>query len=120
VRPSRRLPCWFAPVTPAVRSGSQWPNTTHILITTPESLYLMLTSPVARDMFRTVRTIIVDEIHTLVSNKRGAHLAVSLERVVELAGQRVQRIGLSATQRPLEEVARFLGGVRDERRRRKD
>jgi ATP-dependent Lhr-like helicase len=82
----------------------------HILITTPESLYLILTSPVARDMFRTVRTVIVDEIHTLVGNKRGVHLAVSLERVVELAGHPIQRIGLSATQRPLEEVARFLGG----------
>ena len=82
----------------------------HILITTPESLYLILTSPVARDMFRTVRTVIVDEIHTLVGNKRGVHLAVSLERVEELAGQPIQRIGLSATQRPLEEVARFLGG----------
>jgi ATP-dependent Lhr-like helicase len=82
----------------------------HILITTPESLYLILTSPVAREMFRTVHTIIVDEIHTLVGNKRGVHLAVSLERVVELAGQPIQRIGLSATQRPLDEVARFLGG----------
>jgi len=82
----------------------------HILITTPESLYLILTSPVARDMFRSVHTIIVDEIHTLVGNKRGAHLAVSLERVQELVGQPIQRIGLSATQRPLDEVARFLGG----------
>ncbi len=82
----------------------------HILITTPESLYLILTSPVAREMFRTVRTLIVDEIHTLVGNKRGVHLAVSLERVVELAGRPIQRIGLSATQRPLDEVARFLGG----------
>jgi ATP-dependent Lhr-like helicase len=82
----------------------------HILITTPESLYLILTSPVARDMFRTVRTVVVDEIHTLVDNKRGVHLALSLERVVELAGGPVQRIGLSATQRPLAEVARFLGG----------
>jgi ATP-dependent Lhr-like helicase len=84
----------------------------HILITTPESLYLILTSPVARDMFRTVHTIIVDEIHTLVGNKRGVHLAVSLERVRALVGQRIQRIGLSATQRPLDEVARFLGGER--------
>jgi ATP-dependent Lhr-like helicase len=84
----------------------------HILITTPESLYLILTSPVARDMFRTVRTVIVDEIHTLVGNKRGVHLALSLERVVALAGGPVQRIGLSATQRPLDEVARFLGGYR--------
>lgn len=84
-----------------------------ILITTPESLYLILTSPVARGMFRTLRTVIVDEIHTLVSNKRGVHLAVSLERVAELAGHPVQRIGLSATQRPLDEVALFLGGFED-------
>ena len=82
----------------------------HVLITTPESLYLILTSPVAREMFRTLRTVIVDEIHTLVGNKRGVHLALSLERAVELAEGPVQRIGLSATQRPLEEVARFLGG----------
>jgi ATP-dependent Lhr-like helicase len=82
----------------------------HVLITTPESLYLILTSPVARGMFRTVQTVIVDEIHTLVGNKRGVHLAVSLERVLELAGHPIQRIGLSATQRPLDEVARFLGG----------
>ncbi|MCL7454044.1 MAG: DEAD/DEAH box helicase, partial [Anaerolineae bacterium] len=82
----------------------------HILITTPESLYLILTSPVAREMFRTLRTVIVDEIHTLVGNKRGVHLALSLERAVELAEGPVQRIGLSATQRPLKEVARFLGG----------
>jgi ATP-dependent Lhr-like helicase len=83
----------------------------HVLITTPESLYLILTSPVARDMFRTVRTVILDEIHTLVGNKRGVHLALSLERVLELTETPVQRIGLSATQRPLEEVARFLGGA---------
>jgi ATP-dependent helicase Lhr and Lhr-like helicase len=82
----------------------------HILITTPESLYLMLTSPRARDIFRTVRTAIVDEIHTLAGNKRGVHLALSLERLQHLAGQPVQRIGLSATIRPLAEVARFLGG----------
>ena len=82
----------------------------HILITTPESLYLILTSPQAREMLRTVRTLIVDEIHTLVGNKRGVHLAVSLERVIELADGPIQRIGLSATQRPLDEVARFLGG----------
>jgi ATP-dependent Lhr-like helicase len=82
----------------------------HILITTPESLYLMLTSPRARAIFRTVRTVIVDEIHTLAGNKRGVHLALSLERLQHLASQPVQRIGLSATIRPLEEVARFLGG----------
>ncbi len=81
-----------------------------ILITTPESLYLILTSPHARDLLRTVETVIVDEIHTLCGNKRGAHLALSLERLEHLAGHRVQRIGLSATIKPLDEVARFLGG----------
>ncbi|MCC6191009.1 MAG: DEAD/DEAH box helicase [Anaerolineales bacterium] len=82
----------------------------HILITTPESLYLILTSPRARAMFRTIRSVIVDEIHTLVGNKRGAHLALSLERLAHLAQKPVQRIGLSATIRPLDEAARFLGG----------
>ena len=82
----------------------------HILITTPESLYLMLTSPRAREMFRTVRTAIVDEIHTLAGDKRGVHLSLSLERLQHLADQPIQRIGLSATIRPLDEVARFLGG----------
>jgi ATP-dependent helicase Lhr and Lhr-like helicase len=82
----------------------------HILITTPESLYLMLTSPRAREMFRSVRTVILDEIHTLAGNKRGAHLALSLERLAHLAAQPIQRIGLSATIRPLDEAARFLGG----------
>jgi ATP-dependent Lhr-like helicase len=81
-----------------------------ILITTPESLYLLLTSN-AREALRSVETVIVDEIHALVPTKRGAHLALSLERLEHLAGRSLQRIGLSATQRPLEEVARFLGGV---------
>jgi len=81
-----------------------------ILITTPESLYLLLTSQ-ASDALRTVDTVIVDEIHALVPTKRGAHLALSLERLEALTKRRLQRIGLSATQRPLEEVARFLGGV---------
>ncbi len=85
-----------------------------ILITTPESLYLMLTSR-AGEMLRTVETVIIDEIHVMVPSKRGAHLALSLERLEALVrasgGERVQRIGLSATQRPLEEVARFLGGA---------
>lgn len=82
----------------------------HILITTPESFYLLLTSPKARDMFRTVRTVIVDEIHTLAGSKRGVHLALSLERLQHFAALPVQRIGLSATIQPLAEVARFLGG----------
>ena len=82
----------------------------HILITTPESLYLLLTSPKAREMFRTVHTVIVDEIHTLAGNKRGVHLSISLERLQHLAEQPIQRIGLSATIEPLDEAARFLGG----------
>ena len=81
-----------------------------ILITTPESLYLLLTSD-AGEALRSVETVIIDEIHALVPTKRGAHMALSLERLEALAGRRIQRIGLSATQRPLEEVARFLGGA---------
>jgi Lhr-like helicase len=81
-----------------------------ILVTTPESLYLLLTSN-AREALRAVDTVIVDEIHALVPTKRGAHLALSIERLERLAGRRLQRIGLSATVRPIDEVARFLGGV---------
>ena len=80
-----------------------------ILITTPESLFLMLTSQ-AREMLRSVETVIVDEIHALAGNKRGAHLALSLERLDHLTDRPVRRLGLSATVRPAEEVARFLGG----------
>ena len=80
-----------------------------IAITTPESLYLMLTSQ-ARETLRWVRWVIVDEIHSVAATKRGTHLALSLERLCELTGEPPQRIGLSATQRPLSEVARFLGG----------
>src|SRR5437016_4624355 len=80
-----------------------------ILITTPESLYLMLTSS-ARETLRGVRTVIVDEIHAIAATKRGAHLMMSLERLEELTEDAPQRIGLSATQRPLEEIARLLGG----------
>lgn len=81
----------------------------HILVTTPESFYILLTSESGRRLLKTVRTVIVDEIHALVNNKRGAHLALSLERLEKLTGSLV-RIGLSATQRPIEEVARFLLG----------
>lgn len=81
-----------------------------ILITTPESLYLLLTSE-GGEALRSVETVIIDEIHALVPTKRGAHFALSLERLEALAGEKIQRIGLSATQRPLEEVARFLGGA---------
>ena len=82
-----------------------------ILITTPESLYLLLTSD-AGEALRSVDTVIIDEIHALVPTKRGAHMALSLERLEALTGRPVQRIGLSATQRPLEEVARFLAGAK--------
>jgi ATP-dependent Lhr-like helicase len=81
-----------------------------ILITTPESIYLMLTSN-ARETLRSIETVIIDEIHALVPSKRGSHLALSLERLEALCGRKLQRIGLSATQRPLEEVAAFLGGA---------
>ena len=82
-----------------------------ILITTPESLYLMLTSR-AREIFSDVEAVIVDEIHAVAQTKRGAHLALTLERLVETAGHEIQRVGLSATQNPLEEVGRFLVGPR--------
>lgn len=82
----------------------------HILVTTPESLYILLTSGSGQRMLRTVRTVIVDEIHSLARDKRGSHLALSLERLESLCGP-VQRIGLSATQKPLSEVAKFLVGA---------
>ncbi|MBP9086024.1 MAG: DEAD/DEAH box helicase [Kofleriaceae bacterium] len=108
-----------SPVTVAVRTGDTTAKVRRmiarggadILITTPESLYLMLTSN-ARSALMTVDTVIIDEIHALVPTERGAHLALSLERLEHLTGRPVQRIGLSATQRPLEEVAQFLGGGR--------
>src|SRR6476661_946611 len=81
-----------------------------VLITTPESLYLMLTSR-AREIFTDVDWVIVDEIHAVAQTKRGAHLALTLERLEHQAGKPVQRIGLSATQRPLDEVGRFLAGT---------
>ncbi|MBM7567634.1 DEAD/DEAH box helicase [Paenibacillus sacheonensis] len=81
-----------------------------VLVTTPESLYLLLTSEKGRHMLRTVETAIVDEIHSLAGDKRGAHLSISLERLADLSPHAVQRIGVSATQKPLTRVARFLGG----------
>jgi ATP-dependent Lhr-like helicase len=83
----------------------------HILVTTPESLYLLLTSTSGREMLKTVRTVIVDEIHAVAQTKRGAHLALTLERLAANAAGPVQRIGLSATQKPIEEVAKFLVGA---------
>ncbi|MCK8610360.1 DEAD/DEAH box helicase [Agromyces sp. C10] len=106
-------------VTVGVRSGDTSPadrralvkRPPDILITTPESLFLMLTSQ-ARETLAGVETVIIDEIHALAGSKRGAHLALSLERLDELLARPVQRIGLSATVRPHDEVARFLSGTR--------
>src|SRR5215475_9468295 len=87
----------------------------HILVTTPESLYLLLTSESGRRMLSTARTLIMDEIHAVVDDRRGAHLALSVERLAALtksvSAEPLQRIGLSATQKPIEEVARFLVGT---------
>ncbi len=82
----------------------------HILVTTPESLYLLLTSKSGREMLRSVKTLIIDEIHALVDDKRGSHLSLSMERLEALTGRPLQRIGLSATQKPIELVAKFLVG----------
>jgi ATP-dependent helicase Lhr and Lhr-like helicase len=84
----------------------------HIVVTTPESLYILLGSQSGRAMLATTRTIIIDEIHAVAPNKRGAHLALSLERLDALCGRRLLRVGLSATQKPIEEIARFLLGRR--------
>jgi ATP-dependent Lhr-like helicase len=95
--------------TPADERARMARTPPDILITTPESLFLVLTSN-ARALLRSVEVVILDEIHAVVGTKRGVHLALSLERVEELAGRPLQRLGLSATQRPLEAVARYLGG----------
>ncbi len=100
--------------TPAAERARFQRDPADILITTPESLYLLLTSN-AREALRSIDTIIIDEIHALVPTKRGVHLALSLERLAARCARAPQRIGLSATQRPLDEVARFLGGAEDTR-----
>ncbi len=97
--------------TPASRRQAQNRRPPHILATTPESLYLLLTSIKGRKLLSTVRTVIVDEIHALAGNRRGSHLALSLERLAALVSHPLQRIGLSATQNPIEEIARFLVGT---------
>jgi ATP-dependent helicase Lhr and Lhr-like helicase len=84
----------------------------HILVTTPESLYILLTAAKSREILRTVETVIVDEIHAVADDKRGAHLAISLERLERLTEKRLARIGLSATQKPIEVVGQFLAGRR--------
>ena len=96
--------------TPSAARAAMRRQPPHILVTTPESLYILLTSEGGRAMLASVDTAIVDEIHAVAGNKRGAHLALSLERLDALAGRPVIRIGLSATQRPIETVARFLTG----------
>ena len=98
--------------TPAKNRQELLKHPPHILVTTPESLYLLLTARKSREILRTVRTVIVDEIHALAGNKRGSHLTLSLERLDTLTATKANRIGLSATQKPLEEMAQFLvGGV---------
>ena len=82
----------------------------HILVTTPESLYILLTAAKSREILKSVETVIVDEIHAVADDKRGAHLALSLERLNQLTGKRLTRIGLSATQKPIETIAHFLTG----------
>jgi ATP-dependent Lhr-like helicase len=89
----------------------------HIVVTTPESLYILLGSESGRAMLKTTRAVIVDEIHAVAASKRGSHLALSLERLSRLCGGKLQRIGLSATQKPIEEVASFLVGAGADRER---
>jgi ATP-dependent Lhr-like helicase len=109
------LPPWRV----ALRTGDTLPSERqamlrrppHLLVTTPESLYLLLTSPRAAALLHNVETVIVDEIHALARDKRGSHLALSLERLAALTQRPPARIGLSATQRPIEEIARFLVGT---------
>jgi ATP-dependent helicase Lhr and Lhr-like helicase len=109
-------------ITAAVRTGDTTASERaamlrtppHILVTTPESLYLLLTSDRSRQMLATARTVIVDEIHAVIGTRRGAHLALSLERLEHVTGRKLQRIGLSATQKPIAEVGRYLVGTHGE------
>ena len=97
--------------TPQSQRQSMARKPPHILVTTPESLFILLTSGKGRSMLRTVKTVIVDEIHAVARDKRGSHLALSLQRLDALTDSPAVRIGLSATQRPIEELARFLVGA---------
>jgi ATP-dependent helicase Lhr and Lhr-like helicase len=99
--------------TTAAERAAMLKTPPHILVTTPESLYLLLTSDRSREMLKTVRTVIIDEIHAVIGTRRGAHLALSLERLRRIGNQRMLRLGLSATQKPIEEVARFLVGTHE-------
>src|SRR3954466_4305274 len=96
--------------TPTAERAAMLRKPPHILVTTPESLYLLLTARRSREMLRSVRTVIVDEIHAVLESRRGAHRALSLERLEHVAGRPIQRIGLSATMQPIEVVAEWLGG----------
>ena len=105
-----------AKITAAVRSGdtpqseraAMLRTPPHVLVTTPESLYLLLTAARSREILKSARAVIIDEIHAVLQSRRGAHLALSLERLDHVCGRKLQRIGLSATQKPIDEVARFL------------
>ncbi|MGE4616887.1 MAG: DEAD/DEAH box helicase [Gammaproteobacteria bacterium] len=97
--------------TPVAARNRMRKRPPHILVTTPESLYILLTSDSGRETLKTVRTVIIDEIHAVAGNKRGAHLSLSLERLSQVIGRAPVRIGLSATQRPIERVAEFLTGT---------
>ncbi len=101
--------------TPAYERQRMTRRPPHILITTPESLYILLTAPRSRKFLRNVETVIVDEIHAVAGDKRGAHLALSLQRLEQLIAAPLQRIGLSATQKPIEDIARLLVGTRSVR-----
>jgi ATP-dependent helicase Lhr and Lhr-like helicase len=97
--------------TPARERSSMVRRPPHILITTPESLYILLTAERSREFLKSAAAVIVDEIHAVASDKRGSHLALTLERLAHLTGKPLQRIGLSATQKPIEEMARLLVGT---------
>jgi ATP-dependent Lhr-like helicase len=101
--------------TAAAERAAMLKHPPDILITTPESLYLLLTAERSRSMLRSARTVIVDEIHAVAGNKRGSHLTLTLERLAHVAEQPLQRVGLSATQRPIETVARLLVGAGPDR-----
>src|SRR6185312_236749 len=98
--------------TPAHERAAMLKKPPHILVTTPESLYLLLTAEKSRAKLRTVKTVIVDEIHALARDKRGSHLMLSLERLEALCAKPPVRIGLSATQKPVDEIACFLVGTK--------
>ena len=94
--------------TPSSARAAMIKRPPHLLVTTPESLYLLVTSAKSRERLRSVPARIVDEIHAVAGNKRGSHLSLTLERLAHVAAQPVQRVGLSATQRPIEAIARLL------------